>query len=193
MVGNVHGCAVGVELAVDRCGVREQSKLRGCGCLDAGIVVHVGAGLLYEPIAYFEGLVGEVAGLPDGEAGWVAVPVVVGLGHVAHVMDLLAGVVEVDVFSVALEIVAAVLYAPEPVQLLTLLRALDHGGYLHVVLVEADSYIVTLSVTSVVSPRYVIVAPSGDLRQIKDLDNGTASLGVRCSRVNVGVGAMGDN
>lgn len=124
VVSNVHGRTIGVELAVDGCRVREQRKLGSCGCLDAGIVVHVGAGLLDKPIAYFEGLVGEVAGLPDGETGRVAVPVVVGLGHVSHVMDLLAWVVEVNIFSVALEVVAAVLYAPEPVALLVLSRAL---------------------------------------------------------------------
>lgn len=83
--------------------------------MHAGIVVEGAAGGLREPVADFEGFVGEVAGFPDGEAGRVAVPRVVGERDVAHVVDFFAGVVVVDVFAVAFEVVAAVFYAPEPI------------------------------------------------------------------------------
>lgn len=82
--------------------------------MHACVVVEAARGVLGEPVADFEGFVGEVAGFPDGEAGWVAVPGVVGYGDVAHVVDFFAGVVVVDVFTVAFEVVAAVFYAPEP-------------------------------------------------------------------------------
>ena len=87
------------------------------------VVVEGGVGRRNEEVADLEGLVGEVRGLPDGEAGWVAVPVVVGLGDVADVVDLLAWVIVVDVFGLAvhcaLEVVAAVFDTPEPDRLST--------------------------------------------------------------------------
>ena len=118
MVRDVHGARVGVELAINGCGVREQCHLGRDGFLVARVVVEGGVGRRNEEVADLEGLVGEVRGLPDGEAGWVAVPVVVGLGDVADVVDLLAWVVVVDVFSLAvhcaLEVVAAFFDTPEP-------------------------------------------------------------------------------
>jgi hypothetical protein len=120
MIRNVHGAGVSIELAVNRCGVREKRELRSNSFLCAGIVVKSGVGCLDEEVADVEFLVGKVGGLPYGEAGGVAVPVVVWLGDVAHVMDLLAWIVLVDVFGLAvdgaLEVVAAVFYAPEPVK-----------------------------------------------------------------------------
>lgn len=53
--------------------------------------------------------------MPDGEAGWVAVPVVVDLGDVADIVEFLGGVVLMDVFSIAGEVIAAVFDSPEPV------------------------------------------------------------------------------
>jgi hypothetical protein len=53
----------------------------------------------------------------------VAVPVVVGDGDVAHVVDLLAWVILVDIGGLAVdgafEVVAAVLYAPEPMSMVS--------------------------------------------------------------------------
>jgi hypothetical protein len=73
---------------------------------------------LDEPVADFEGFVGEVGGLPDSEAGGVAVPGVVGLGDVAHVVEFFARVVLVDVAGLtvygAFEVVAGIFDTPEP-------------------------------------------------------------------------------
>lgn len=115
VVRDEHLGVVGVELAVDGGGMREERHGGLGGFLVARVVVHRGAGGLHEPVADFERLVGEVAGLPHGEARRVAVPVVVGHSDVAHVVDLLARVVVVHVFAVAGELVTAVFYAPEPV------------------------------------------------------------------------------
>ena len=87
--------------------------------MNAGVIVHARAWLLDEEVADFECLVGEVTGFPDRKAGWIAVPVFIGFGDVSHIVDLLAGVVLVYVFSVALEVVAAVLYAPKPVTIIS--------------------------------------------------------------------------
>lgn len=112
MVRDIHRLTLAIKLAINRRRVREQRQLGGRGFLHAGIVAHGGGGGLDEEIPDFEGLVGEVGGVPDGEAGGVAVPVVVGLRDVAHVVDLFAGVVHVHVFAVALEVVAGVFDAP---------------------------------------------------------------------------------
>lgn len=80
----------------------------------AGGVVEGGGRRLDEPVADFELFVGEVRGLPDGEARRVAVPVGVGFGYVAHEVDLFARVVVVHVFAIAGELVTAVFYTPEP-------------------------------------------------------------------------------
>ena len=114
MVRDEHLGVIRVELAVNGGGVREQGESRLCSFLLAGVVVEGGRGRLDEPVADLELLVGEVAGLPDGEAAGVAVPVVVGLCDVAHEVDFLARVVVVDVFAIAGELVAAVFYTPEP-------------------------------------------------------------------------------
>jgi hypothetical protein len=116
MVRNVHGSAVSIELAVDGSRVREKRHFRSCSFLDACIVVHAGRRLLCEPVADFECLVGKVARFPDGETVWISVPLVVGLANVTHVVDLFAGIVDVNVLSVALEIISAVLHTPEPVR-----------------------------------------------------------------------------
>jgi hypothetical protein len=54
--------------------------------------------------------------LPDCEARRVAVPVVVRLGDVTHIVNLLAGVVLVNILGLtvhsALEIITTVLYTP---------------------------------------------------------------------------------
>jgi hypothetical protein len=119
VVRDVHGAGVGIELAVNGRRVREECKLRSGSLLLAGIVVEGAVRGLHEEVADIEFLVGEVRGLPHAEAGWVAVPVVVWLGDVAHVVDLLSWVVLVDVLGLAidsaLEIVATVLYTPEPI------------------------------------------------------------------------------
>lgn len=52
----------------------------------AGCVVVGGIWGDDEVVANGELLVGKVAGFPDCEAGWVAVPVVVGLSDVAEVV-----------------------------------------------------------------------------------------------------------
>ena len=79
MVGDVHVAAIGVKLAVDGRRVREEREGGLSSLLRASVVVEAAVGSLYEPVTDLEGLVGEVAGLPDGEAGRIAVPVVVGL------------------------------------------------------------------------------------------------------------------
>jgi hypothetical protein len=119
MVGDIHGAGVSIELAVDRCGVREERKLRSGSLLCAGIVVESAVWCLHEEVADVEFLVAKVRWLPHGEAGWIAIPVVVWLGDVAHVVDLLSRVVLVDILGLAvdsaLEVVATVLYTPEPI------------------------------------------------------------------------------
>jgi len=112
MVRDKHLGAVGIELAVDGCGMREQSERRLGGFLLACVVVQRRAGLLHKPVAYLERFVGEVARLPDGETARVTVPVVVCSTHVAHVVDLLTGVVLVNILAVALEIVTTIFDAP---------------------------------------------------------------------------------
>lgn len=114
MEGNEHLRIIGIEFTIYGCGVREERHSWLRSFLLAGVVVHGRAGRLHEPVSDVEFLVREVRGLPDGEAGRVAVPVVVGLGDVAHEVDFLARVVVVHVFAVAGELVAAVFDAPEP-------------------------------------------------------------------------------
>lgn len=116
MVGNVHGRRISIELAVNGRRVRKERELWCHSTLVAGVVVEAAARSLNKEVADFEGLVGEVGGLPNSEAGRVSVPVVVRRGDVAHVVDLLAWVVVVNVSGLsvhgALEIVAAILYTP---------------------------------------------------------------------------------
>jgi hypothetical protein len=118
MVGDIHSAGFGIELAVDRCGVREECELGSGSFLRAGIVVESAVWCLHEEVADVEFLVAKVRWLPHGEAGRVAIPVVVWLGDVAHVVDLLSRVVLVNIFGLAvdsaLEVVATVLYTPEP-------------------------------------------------------------------------------
>ena len=115
VVRNIQVGVVRIELEINGRGVREEGQSGLDGLRIAGIVVHGGGWGLHEPVSDRELLVCEVAGLPDGEARRVAVPLVVGLGDVADEVQFLARVVLMDVFAVALEIVAAVLDAPEPV------------------------------------------------------------------------------
>lgn len=134
-----------------------------------------------EPVADFEGFVGEVAGFPDGEAGRVAVPGVVGDRDVPHVVDFFAGVVVVDVFAVAFEVVAAVFYTPEPgfeMSLKPQCCIVFQKKDLHVVAVEADADFVALPVTGIVTTTDVVVSSTGDTCQIEDLDYGTSCLWV---------------
>jgi hypothetical protein len=109
---------VSIEFKIDGGRVREQCQ----GGLDslsiASIIVHTSGRCLHEPVSNRELLVCKVAGLPDGEAGRVAVPLVIRLGDVANEVYFLARVVLMDIFAVALEVVAAVLDAPEPGTLL---------------------------------------------------------------------------
>jgi hypothetical protein len=116
MVCDVHGAGISVKLAVNRRRVGKESHLRSDCLLVASIIVEGTVGCWGEKVADLEGLVGEVGWLPDGEAGWVAIPVIVGLGDVADVVNLLAWVVLVDVFGLAidgtLEVITAVLYTP---------------------------------------------------------------------------------
>jgi hypothetical protein len=112
---NVQVGVVGIELEINRRRVWEEGQSGLDGLCIAGIVVHGGGWGLHEPVSDGELLVGEVAGLPDGEARRVSVPLVVGLGDVADEVQFLTRVVLMDVFAVALEVVAAVLNAPEPV------------------------------------------------------------------------------
>jgi hypothetical protein len=55
--------------------------------------------------------------LPDGEASWVAVPIIVGFCNVADEVQLLGRIVLMDVFASTSEIVAAVLNTPEPAEM----------------------------------------------------------------------------
>jgi hypothetical protein len=123
VVGDIHGGGVGIELAVDGRRVGEESQFGCDSALAAGLVAECTVGCLDEEVADLEGLVAEVGGLPDGKAGRVAVPVVVGDGDVAHVVDLLAWVILVDIGGLAVdgafEVVAAVLYAPEPMSMVS--------------------------------------------------------------------------
>jgi hypothetical protein len=118
MIGNIHGARVSIELAVDRCGVREECKLRSGSFLCAGIVVEGAVWCLHKEVADVEFLVAKVRWLPHGEARRIAIPVIVWLGDVAHVVDLLSRVVLVNILDLAvhsaLEVVATVLYTPEP-------------------------------------------------------------------------------
>ena len=82
----------------------------GSSGLGAGRVLAVVVELLANGIL----LVGDDAGLPDSEAGWVAKPGGLGLGNVAKVVEFLSWVVDVDVLAAALEVVTAVLGAPKP-------------------------------------------------------------------------------
>lgn len=68
-----------------------------------------------EWISNFE--TGEIASLPDGVAGWISVPVVVGFCDVANVIEFLSRVVCVYIFACTIEIVTAVLDTPEPTEL----------------------------------------------------------------------------
>jgi hypothetical protein len=124
MVRDVHGARVGIELAVDGRRVWEEGELGSNSLLDTGIVVEGVVGCLDEEVTDLESLVGEVGWLPYGEARWIAIPVIIGLGDIAHVVDLLAGVVMVDVLGLtihsALKVVAAVLDTPEPIETLAM-------------------------------------------------------------------------
>lgn len=117
MIGNVHVAAVGIELAVNGRRVWEERHSGASRLLRAGVVIEGTIGGLDEPVTNFEGLIGKVAGLPDGEAGRVAVPVVVGFGNIAHVVDFFPGVILVHVLGLAVdgafEVVAAVLDTPQ--------------------------------------------------------------------------------
>jgi hypothetical protein len=196
VVGDVHRCGVGVELAVDGRGVREESKFGGDGLLVAGVVAEGTVGGLDEEVADLECLILEIGGLPYSETAWVAVPVVVWRRDVSHVVDLLAGVVMMDVHSLAvdgaLEVVAAVLDTPEPVKTISTLspQSTELNG-LHVILVEAHSDLIALSVPSIVATRRICISTTGNLRQIEDLDDGTASLGISRGNVDVGIGSVG--
>jgi hypothetical protein len=117
VISDVHVVVLGVELAVDGRRVREKRHSGLCGFLCACVVVEGAVGSLHEPVTDLEGLVGEVARLPYSEAAWIAVPVVVWLGNVAHVVDLLARVVLMNIFGLAidgtLEFITAVLDTPQ--------------------------------------------------------------------------------
>lgn len=118
VVRNIRISIIGVELDIDGRRVREQGELRGRSFRVAGVVGEGRVWRLDEPVSDLEGLVLEDGGVPDGEAGWVAVPVVVWGGDVAHEVQFLARVVLVHVGGLAvdgaLEVVAAVLDTPEP-------------------------------------------------------------------------------
>ena len=95
--------------------------------LDAHRVVNGGIGLDDELITNLELLVGigEDRWLPDGEASWVTIPLVIRLGDVAEQVEFLGWVVDVDVGACGLEgagkLVTAVLNTPEPMDLIYIL------------------------------------------------------------------------
>lgn len=190
MVRNVHVRVIGIELAVNGSGVGEERELGSNGLLLAGVVVEGGVRCLHEPVSDRELLVGEVTGLPDSETGWVAVPVVVRLGNVAHVVDLLARIVLVNVLGLAidgtLEVVTTILNSPEPVVVLVHIYLVERQNS-HIVIVECNTDLVTLTVAGVPAPGNVVVSAAWYFAQVKDLDNGTRRLGVRSTRVDVGV------
>lgn len=97
VIGNVHVGIVSIELAVDGRGVWHEGELRSSGLLIAGVVAEAAVGCLHKPVSNLEGLVGEVARLPDSEAGRISVPVVIRLGNVTHVVDLFTRVVVMDI------------------------------------------------------------------------------------------------
>jgi hypothetical protein len=195
MVRNVHGAGVGIEFAVDGRGVREKCEFRSDSLLFAGIVVESSVRCLDEEIADVEFLVGEVRWLPHSEARWVAIPVVVRLGDITHVVDLLAWVVLVNILGLAvdsaLEVIATVLYTPEPANSLAAgTRSEKLSSNLHVVLVEAHADLIALAITSSVAARDIVVSTTRNLAQVKDLDDSAASLCVSRSRIDIGVGTM---
>jgi hypothetical protein len=177
VVRNVHCSAVSVELAINRGRVRLKRYLGRCGSLRTRIVVHAACWVLREPVADFEHFVGKVARFPDGEARWVAIPAVVGLSDIAHIVHLFARVVIVNILSVARELVAAIFYAPEPILVMSLQ---SHHTFFckhsHVVAIEADTDLVTLAITSIVATTDVVISSTRDTRQIKNLDDGTPRL-----------------
>lgn len=80
---DVEVLALRVELGVEGRGVRLEGEARRRGELLAGGVVKGAVGGGEELGACLGGAVGEELAAPDGEAGWVAVPVLVGDGRVA--------------------------------------------------------------------------------------------------------------
>lgn len=83
MQRDVEVLALRVELGVEGRGVRLEGEARRRGELLAGGVVEGAVGGGEELGACLGGAVGEELAAPDGEAGWVAVPVLVGDGRVA--------------------------------------------------------------------------------------------------------------
>ena len=81
---DVEGCAVCVEFTVKRRRVGLEVQGRWCGAFHAGSIVEGRVRLENELFADSEGCVDEDGGFPDGEAGWVAVPLLVRDGGVAH-------------------------------------------------------------------------------------------------------------
>ena len=76
----------------------KKGHLRGSGLLVADIITRSVVGSRREPASNLEGLLGEVGRLPDSEAAWVSVPLVIRLGHISHVVDLLARIIVVYMY-----------------------------------------------------------------------------------------------
>lgn len=132
MEGDEEVVVLRIEFRVDGGGVGLED-----GGWEGGFVFAVGVGEGGvrgddEEVADLEFGVGEVAGLPDIEAGGVAHPFVVVGSYVADVVELFGRVVLMDVeFGFALgcagEVVAAVFDAPEPVRILLAVVTVDRS------------------------------------------------------------------
>lgn len=97
-----------------------ESQACGLGFCSAGIVCVGFVGREHELVTDGEVTVGDGAGLADGVTGWVAVPFSVGDADVAQVVELVGGIVGVDicgyVVGCAGEFVGAVFNSPQPVR-----------------------------------------------------------------------------
>ena len=119
-------------------------------------------------------LVGEVAWLPDGKARWVAVPLVIRLGHITEIVKLLARVVLMYVLAVALEVISAVLNTPEPTlqSVMAYLRKVEED--VHVVLIEGDTNFVAQTIAGVISSADIVISTAGNSAQVEHLYNSTS-------------------
>lgn len=109
----------GFELAVERRRVRGKDESRRSRLLDARRVIEGAARIRDELVAQDKvGLILELGGVADGEAGWVAVPLIVGLADVAQEVQLLGGIIKVNVSGDSVggscEIVGTIFYTPQP-------------------------------------------------------------------------------
>lgn len=118
MERDVEILGAGVELGVEGGRVRREDEPRGRRLLDAGRVVRGAAGVCDELVAQRKSLVLELARVADGETRRIPVPLVVGLAHVAKVVQLFGGIVQVNISCHAVgcsgKVVGAVFNSPQP-------------------------------------------------------------------------------